>query len=36
MAVLAGVAALLHRVSGQDRLILGANNANRNRPRSSR
>ncbi|MES1244342.1 MAG: amino acid adenylation domain-containing protein [Acidobacteriota bacterium] len=35
MAVLASLAALLHRVSGQerlDRLILGANNANRNRP----
>ena len=32
MAVLAAVAALLHRDSGQDRLVLGANNANRNRP----
>ncbi|MFL6199847.1 MAG: amino acid adenylation domain-containing protein [Thermoanaerobaculia bacterium] len=32
MAVLAAQAALLHRVSRQDRLILGANNANRNRP----
>ncbi len=32
MVVLAAVAALLHRDSGQDRLILGANNANRNRP----
>ncbi|HEY0553172.1 MAG TPA: amino acid adenylation domain-containing protein, partial [Thermoanaerobaculia bacterium] len=32
MAVLAAMAALLHRLSGQDRLILGANNANRNRP----
>ena len=32
MAVLAATAALLHRDSGQDRLILGANNANRNRP----
>ena len=32
MAVLAATAALLHRLSGQERLILGANNANRNRP----
>jgi amino acid adenylation domain-containing protein len=32
MTVLAATAALLHRVSGQERLILGANNANRNRP----
>ena len=32
MAVLAAAAALLHRDSGQERLILGANNANRNRP----
>jgi amino acid adenylation domain-containing protein/non-ribosomal peptide synthase protein (TIGR01720 family) len=32
MAVLAGAASLLHRDSGQDRVILGANNANRNRP----
>ena len=32
MAVLAAKAALLHRVSQQERLILGANNANRNRP----
>jgi amino acid adenylation domain-containing protein len=32
MTVLAAVAALLHRGSGQERLILGANNANRNRP----
>jgi amino acid adenylation domain-containing protein/non-ribosomal peptide synthase protein (TIGR01720 family) len=32
MVVLAAVAALLHRDSGQDRLLLGANNANRNRP----
>ncbi|HEY0553540.1 MAG TPA: amino acid adenylation domain-containing protein, partial [Thermoanaerobaculia bacterium] len=32
MAVLAAVAALLHRLSGQEKLILGANNANRNRP----
>ncbi len=32
MAVLACFAALLHRLSGQERLILGANNANRNRP----
>ncbi|HEY0514542.1 MAG TPA: amino acid adenylation domain-containing protein [Thermoanaerobaculia bacterium] len=32
MAVLAAAAALLHRESGQERLILGANNANRNRP----
>jgi len=32
MAVLAATGALLHRDSGQERLILGANNANRNRP----
>ncbi|HVG07740.1 MAG TPA: amino acid adenylation domain-containing protein, partial [Thermoanaerobaculia bacterium] len=32
MAVLASTAALLSRHSGQERLILGANNANRNRP----
>ena len=32
MVVLAATAALLHRDSGQERLILGANNANRNRP----
>jgi amino acid adenylation domain-containing protein/non-ribosomal peptide synthase protein (TIGR01720 family) len=32
MLVLAATAALLHRDSGQERLILGANNANRNRP----
>jgi amino acid adenylation domain-containing protein/non-ribosomal peptide synthase protein (TIGR01720 family) len=32
MVVLAATAALLHRDSGQDRLVLGANNANRNRP----
>jgi amino acid adenylation domain-containing protein/non-ribosomal peptide synthase protein (TIGR01720 family) len=32
MGVLAATAALLSRDSGQDRLILGANNANRNRP----
>ncbi len=32
MTVLASVAALLHRLSGQEKLILGANNANRNRP----
>ncbi|HEX6861534.1 MAG TPA: condensation domain-containing protein, partial [Thermoanaerobaculia bacterium] len=32
MTVLAAVAALLHRLSGQEKLILGANNANRNRP----
>ena len=32
MAVLAATAALLHRLSGQEKLILGANNANRNRP----
>ncbi len=32
MTVLALLAALLHRESGQERLILGANNANRNRP----
>ncbi len=32
MAVLAATATLLHRESGQERLILGANNANRNRP----
>jgi amino acid adenylation domain-containing protein len=32
MAMLAVTAALLHRDSGQERLILGANNANRNRP----
>jgi amino acid adenylation domain-containing protein/non-ribosomal peptide synthase protein (TIGR01720 family) len=32
MAVLAATAALLCRWSGQERLILGANNANRNRP----
>ena len=32
MTVLAAVAALLHRASGQERLLLGANNANRNRP----
>jgi hypothetical protein len=32
MLVLALTAALLHRDSGQERLILGANNANRNRP----
>ncbi|MEA2563438.1 MAG: hypothetical protein QOH06_4942 [Acidobacteriota bacterium] len=32
MAVLACTAALLSRHSGQERLILGANNANRNRP----
>ena len=32
MLILALTAALLHRDSGQERLILGANNANRNRP----
>jgi amino acid adenylation domain-containing protein len=32
MTILALLAALLHRESGQERLILGANNANRNRP----
>ena len=32
MTVLAALAALLHRDSGQEKLILGANNANRNRP----
>ncbi len=32
MFILAATAALLHRDSGQERLILGANNANRNRP----
>src|SRR5436305_6275531 len=32
MLVLAATAALLRRDSGQERLILGANNANRNRP----
>jgi amino acid adenylation domain-containing protein/non-ribosomal peptide synthase protein (TIGR01720 family) len=32
MLVLALTATLLHRDSGQERLILGANNANRNRP----
>jgi amino acid adenylation domain-containing protein/non-ribosomal peptide synthase protein (TIGR01720 family) len=32
MVVLAATAALLHRDSGQERLVLGANNANRNRP----
>jgi amino acid adenylation domain-containing protein len=32
MTVLAATAGLLHRASGQERLILGANNANRNRP----
>ncbi|HEX3126991.1 MAG TPA: amino acid adenylation domain-containing protein [Thermoanaerobaculia bacterium] len=32
MTVLAATAALIHRASGQERLILGANNANRNRP----
>jgi len=32
MAVLAAFAALVHRDSGQERLILGANNANRIRP----
>ncbi len=32
MSVLAATAALLHRDSGQEKLILGANNANRNRP----
>jgi amino acid adenylation domain-containing protein len=32
MAVLAATAVLLHRGSGQEKLILGANNANRNRP----
>ena len=32
MAVLAAVAALFHRTSGQEKLLLGANNANRNRP----
>jgi amino acid adenylation domain-containing protein len=32
MTMLAVTAALLHRDSGQERLILGANNANRNRP----
>ncbi len=32
MTALAAFAALLHRHSGQERLILGANNANRNRP----
>ncbi len=32
MTVLAGIAALLSRDSGQETLILGANNANRNRP----
>jgi amino acid adenylation domain-containing protein len=32
MTVMAILAALLHRDSGQERLILGANNANRSRP----
>jgi amino acid adenylation domain-containing protein len=32
MIVLAATAALLHRCSGQEKLVLGANNANRNRP----
>jgi amino acid adenylation domain-containing protein/non-ribosomal peptide synthase protein (TIGR01720 family) len=32
MLILAAAAALLHRDSSQERLILGANNANRNRP----
>jgi amino acid adenylation domain-containing protein len=32
MAVLAAAAAMLSRDSGQEKLILGANNANRNRP----
>jgi len=32
MAALAATAALLHRDSGQERLILGSNNANRSRP----
>jgi amino acid adenylation domain-containing protein/non-ribosomal peptide synthase protein (TIGR01720 family) len=32
MTVLAAFAALLHRHTGQERLILGANNSNRNRP----
>ncbi len=32
MAVLAAFAALLHRDTGQEKLVLGANNANRNRP----
>jgi amino acid adenylation domain-containing protein/non-ribosomal peptide synthase protein (TIGR01720 family) len=32
MAVLAAVAALFHRTSSQEKLLLGANNANRNRP----
>jgi amino acid adenylation domain-containing protein/non-ribosomal peptide synthase protein (TIGR01720 family) len=32
MTVLATLAALLHRESSQEKLILGANNANRNRP----
>jgi len=31
MTVLAAMAALLHRLAGQEKLILGANNANRNR-----
>ena len=35
MTVLAATAALLHRDSGQERLILGANNANRNRPETA-
>ncbi|HEX9942197.1 MAG TPA: amino acid adenylation domain-containing protein [Thermoanaerobaculia bacterium] len=32
IAILAVVAALLHRYSGQERMILGSNTANRNRP----
>ena len=32
IGVLAVVAALLHRYSGQDKMILGSNTANRNRP----
>jgi amino acid adenylation domain-containing protein len=32
MAVLAATASLIHSLSGQEKLILGANNANRNRP----
>jgi amino acid adenylation domain-containing protein/non-ribosomal peptide synthase protein (TIGR01720 family) len=36
MTVLAAFAALLHRHSGQERLLVGANNANRNRPEIER
>jgi hypothetical protein len=32
MAVFAAIFALLHRFTGRDRMILGSNNANRNRP----